>query len=89
MNTPNALRQIPEDLRLKAQAAARKLGQATEQNARILKGAMQAIERLSRTIITLVKEEALPQGGYGNIIHGGAAQAYSPICQPVTGTRIA
>ena len=86
---PDLLKKVPEDLRLKASAAARRLGLTTQHNGHILRGAMQAIEQLTRSIITMVKADVLPNNSYGNPNNGRAAVGYSPTCKPVTGSRTA
>ena len=49
-----------------------------------------AVERLIQTIVSIVKDEMLPKGGYvnPNVAHL-ALGTYSPTCKPVTVYRTA
>ena len=85
---PNLLKQVPDDLRNAAKAAASRLAEASEKNSRLLRTAIVASQQLIQTIVGLVKEEVMPKNAYGNPF--GQKQlrgAYSPTCQPVTGVQ--
>ena len=87
---PDIFRQIPDDLRQAAKAAALKLAEISERNAKVLRAAMMAAQRLIQTIVGIVKDEVLPKGGYINphtahLVLG----TYSPTCKPVTFSRTA
>lgn len=86
---PNYLKHVPEDLAQSALQAGRKLTLASERNSRALRAAITAVERLAKTIISIVKEEVLPAQGYANTYAGPAKMRYSPLCKPVTGSRTA
>jgi hypothetical protein len=86
---PNMLRQVPEELRLKARDAANRLAEASGRNARTLRAIMTASQRLVQSIVALVKEEVLPQIGYSNMQAGHSVGSYSPTCKPVTVFRSA
>jgi hypothetical protein len=80
---PNLLREVPEDLRSKARAAAERLAEASGRNARALRAIMTASQRLVQSIVAIVKDEVLPKPGYNNI-SASAMSGYSPTCKPVT-----
>jgi flagellar biosynthesis/type III secretory pathway chaperone len=87
---PEILKQIPADLRAKAKIAVQKLTEVSDRNARILRAAITALQRLIQSIVAIVKEEVLPKGSYGS--HGAIKSmmgSYSPICKPVTVSRTA
>lgn len=81
---PNQLRFAPEDLRHKARLTAIRLAEASESNARTLRAVIIASQRLVKSIIALVKQEVLPNPGYGNFMAVGNSGSYSPQCKPVT-----
>lgn len=90
MLQPDILKQIPADLRAKAKVAMQKLSDASERNAKILRAAITAVQRLIQTIISLVKDEVLPKGSYANPNASNRLMGtYSPICKPVTVNRTA
>ena len=85
---PQLLKQVPDDLRNAAKAAAARLAEASEKNSRLLRTAIVASQQLIQTIVGLVKEEVMPKGAYGNPFGQKQVKgAYSPTCQPVTGVR--
>ena len=87
---PEFLKQVPEDLRVKAKAAVQRLTEASERNAKILRGAITALQRLIQMIIAIVKDEVLPKVGYANPNKGLIGHnLYSPTCKPVTVSRTA
>ena len=87
---PHLLKTVPNDLRLAAKAAAARLAEASEKNARLLRTAIVASQQLIQTIVGLVKDEVMPKGGYHNPFGQKQVRgAYSPTCQPVTGVRTA
>ena len=81
---PDLLRQAPEELRLKARDAGRRLAEACERNARTLRAVMTASQRLVQSIVSLVKQEVLPTTGYTNVQSSKSSQSYSPTCKPIT-----
>jgi hypothetical protein len=87
---PDLLKQTPEGLRQKAKEASQKLSDASDRNAKILRGAITALQRLIQTIIAIVKDEVLPKGGYSNPNDAQTLLGtYSPTCKPVTVSRTA
>ncbi len=87
---PDILKQIPKDLRSKAKAAVQKLTDVSDRNAKILRAAITALQRLIQSTIAIIKEEVLPKGSYGN--QGASTRmmgSYSPTCKPVTVNRTA
>ena len=84
---PNLLLQIPEDLRAKARAAADRLAEASQRNARALRAIMTASQRLVQAIVAIVRGETLPKNTYNHAAAIKASGGYSPICKPVTVRR--
>ncbi|MBV8548815.1 MAG: hypothetical protein JO126_05105 [Alphaproteobacteria bacterium] len=82
---PEAFKALPDELRHRAKEAAARLSHASEKNARMLRGIMVATQRLVQTIVSMVKQEALPQNTYKNHTTAHLALGnYSPTCKPVT-----
>jgi hypothetical protein len=81
---PDLLRQVPDELRASARAAAERLAEASGRNARALRSIMTASQRLVQSIVAIVKSEVLPKTGYVNPTAGHMTGAYSPTCKPVT-----
>jgi hypothetical protein len=81
---PSLLKNVPEELRVKAKHAAERLAESSGRNARTLRAVMTACQRLVQSIISIVKGEVLPTSGYGNMQAGHIANRYSPTCKPVT-----
>ena len=70
--------------------AAQKLSDASDRNAKILRAAITALQRLIQTIIAIVKDEVLPKGGYRNPNNAQSSLGnYSPTCKPVAVSRTA
>jgi len=86
---PQLLKEVPEDIRAAARGAAAKLSVVSERNAKVLRAAIVAVEKLAKTIVGIVKDEVLPKGGYINPNNRRMTMSYSPICKPVTGIRTA
>jgi flagellar biosynthesis/type III secretory pathway chaperone len=87
---PEMLKRLPDDLRAALRAAAQKLSEAADKNARLLRTAMLASQRLLQSIISIVKDERLPKAGYMDTRKGYAKLGtYSPTCKPVSVTRTA
>ena len=87
---PDILKQAPEEARKAAKAAAQKLSEASDLNAKTLRAAIVAAQRLAQTIIGIIKDEVLPKGGYVNPRTAAfALGTYSPQCRPITVRRTA
>ena len=87
---PEILKQIPETLRVKAKVAVQKLNEVSDRNAKILRAAITALQRLIQSIIAIVKDEVLPKNSYTNHQAAGRMMGtYSPTCKPVTVNRTA
>jgi flagellar biosynthesis/type III secretory pathway chaperone len=87
---PDLFKKIPDDLRAAAKVAAQKLADMSDRNAKFLRGAVMATQRLIQTIVSIVKQEVIPKSGYSNSaiahLHLGS---YSPTCKPVAVNRTA
>jgi len=87
---PDVFKQLPDNIRASLKLMAQKLAEATDRNAKFLRGAVMATQRLIQNIVSIVKQEVLPKPGYSN---PGALQfgmnAYSPTCKPVAIDRTA
>jgi hypothetical protein len=88
INEPDMLRQLPEDARKTLKLLGQKLAEAADRNARALRSAVVATQRLIQNIIAIVKDEVLPKGAYRNpqtsYMQFGV---YSPTCVPVAVRR--
>jgi len=82
------LKKLPEDTRQALRVAAQKLAETADRNARTLRAAVTAVQRLIQNIVAFVKSEVLTKPGYKN---PNAAYkelgTYSPTCQPVAVRR--
>jgi flagellar biosynthesis/type III secretory pathway chaperone len=81
---PELLKQVPDELRAEARAAADRLAEASGRNGRTLRAIMTASQRLVQSIVTMVREEVLPKPGYAHVLPGHKEGGYSPTCKPVT-----
>jgi len=87
---PDMLKQLPDSLRAALKTAAQKLADVTERNAKSLRGAVTATQRLIQNIVAIVKQEVLPKSSYHNPADMNAALGgYSPTCKPVAVSRTA
>lgn len=87
---PEILKTMPEDARKMLKATAQGMADAAERNARMLRAAVVATQRLIQNIISIIKSEKLTKPGYKNpqklyLELGG----YSPTCTPVAFNRTA
>lgn len=85
---PEILKQLPDDRRRALKTACQRLAESVDKNARMLRTAVLATQRLVQNIIALVKSEVLPKSGYTNphtahLVLG----TYSPTCTPVAVNR--
>jgi len=81
---PDLLKQLPEDICRKLRIAAQKLADSAERNARMLRAAVTAVQRLIQNIIPIVKGEKLPKSGYKNPKTAHLQLGtYSPTCMPI------
>ncbi len=87
---PALLKQLPENVREAVRISAQKLADMTDRNAKFLRGAVMATQRLIQNIVSIVKQEVLPTSGYRNLNTAHLQLGtYSPTCKPVTGSRTA
>lgn len=85
---PSLLAQASAAMRAKLKTAGQKLAEIGVKNAQALQAATAATQELVRTLIGLVKEEALPKQGYSDPRTAHLALGvYSPTCQPVAVNR--
>jgi hypothetical protein len=90
ISQPDFLRQLPEDTRYVLKATAQRLSEVAERNARALRTAVTAVQRLIQNIIAFVKSEVLTTPGYKNPKTAYLALGtYSPTCKPVAVQRSA
>ena len=86
---PDLLKQLPEDVRRKLKAAAQKLADAAERNARSLRTAVTTVQRLIQNIVSYIKSEVLTKPGYKNPKTAYLELGnYSPTCQPIAVQRV-
>ena len=87
---PEELKNLPPDVRSALKASAQRLSDATERNARMLRTAVLATQRLIQNIISIVRKETLAKPGYVNPNTAHLALGtYSPVCKPVAISRTA
>jgi hypothetical protein len=87
---PDLLKDLPEAMRLKIKEMAQKLADVTDRNAKMLRTAVMATQRLIQNIISIVKSEVLPKSGYKNPTTAHLALGtFSPTCQAVAYNRTA
>ncbi|HEU0117846.1 MAG TPA: hypothetical protein VFR09_04360 [Alphaproteobacteria bacterium] len=87
---PGILSQLPKELLSESRISAQKLAEMSDRNAKCLRGAVVATQRLVQSVVAIVKQEVVPKPGYRNpgVAPIGAA-AYSPTCKPVAVSRTA
>jgi len=85
---PDIFKQLPEEVRRLLKSTAQKLGETADRNARSLRAAVTAVQRLIQNIISHIKSEVLVKSGYKNpntaYLELGT---YSPTCKPVAVRR--
>jgi len=87
---PEMLKNLPDEIRASLRSAAQKLADVTDRNARMLRTAVMATQRLIQSIVSMVKKEALAKPGYSNPKTAHMALGtYSPVCKPVAVSRTA
>ena len=87
---PDLLKSLPDDLRAALKASAQKLGDVTDRNAKMLRTAVMATQRLIQNIVSIVKKEALTKPGYSDPRTAHMALGvYSPVCKPVAVSQTA
>jgi hypothetical protein len=85
---PDMLKQLPDDTRQALKIAAQKLAETAERNARTLRSAVTAVQRLIQNIISYVRSEVLTKPGYKNPnMAYRELGSYSPTCKPVAVSR--
>ncbi len=85
---PDLMKQLPEDLSRKLRATAQKLSDSAERNARMLRAAVTAVQRLVQNIIAMVKSERLSKATYKNPKTAHLELGtYSPTCAPIAVRR--
>ena len=87
---PDELKKLPPQLRATLKVSAQRLAEASERNARMLRTAVLATQRLIQNIISIVRKETLTKPGYTNPNTAHLALGtYSPVCKPVAISRTA
>jgi len=81
---------LPDDVRAALRTAAQKLAEVADKNAKFLRNAVMATQRLIQNIVSIVKQEVLPTSSYRNPNTAHLALGnYSPTCKPVSVNRTA
>jgi hypothetical protein len=87
---PELINSLPDDLRVALKASAQKLAEITDRNAKMLRTAVMATQRLIQNIVSIVKKEALTKPGYTDPRTAHMALGvYSPVCKPVAVSQTA
>jgi hypothetical protein len=84
---PEMLKQLSEEVRKTLKLLAQKLVEVSERNARALRTAVVATQRLIQNIVSIVKDEVLPKGAYKNPQSSYMQGSYSPTCVPISVRR--
>lgn len=88
-DNPDLLKKAPADLRLLVKTSYEKLLKIAEHNAALLQTSIDGTKNLLSSIVTVVKNEALPQSYSHMGQKANQLGSYSPLCPPVTGSRTA
>jgi hypothetical protein len=85
---PDVLHKLTTEAKNILRALAKKLADAADVNARMLRAAVGATQQLIQNVVAMVKSEALPKNSYKNSATAHLALGtYSPTCQPVAVRR--
>lgn len=88
LSAQGVLKQLPQELHESLKSAAMNLSEASDRNAKTLRTAVLATQRLVQNIVSIVKQEALTKPGYINPTTAHLALGtYSPTCKPVALNR--
>lgn len=84
-NQPEVLETLPEDVRQSLRTLSTKLSDVSERNAKTLRSAITATQRLLQNVIAMIKMEALPKLSYKNpqTAHLELG-SFSPTCKAVS-----
>ncbi len=85
---PDVLKKLPDEAKNAVKEIAKRLAMASETNARMLRGAVDATRQLMHNVMAMIRTEALPRNTYKN--HAKAHMqlgVYSPKCRPVAVMR--
>ncbi len=85
---PDILKKLSSDATEVLLEMAKKLAAAVDQNARMLRAAVDATRQLILNVVTMVRNEVMPQKSYKNSAKAHLELGkYSPTCQPVAVSR--
>lgn len=87
---PEMVKLLPDDVRASLKSSGQKLSEISDRNAKFLRGAVMATQRLIQNIVSIIKQEVLPKTGYTNPTDiQSTLGSYSPLCKPVAVSRTA
>ena len=87
---PELLKDLPDEIRVALKTSAQKLATVTDQNAKMLRTAVMATQRLIQNIVSIVKKESLTKPGYTDPRTAHMALGvYSPVCKSVAVSQTA
>jgi len=87
---PALIARLSERHRAELKTAGQKLADVADRNAKFLRGAITATQRLIQTIVSIVKQQVLPKNTYSNPADIQASMGgHSPTCKPVAFNRTA
>lgn len=85
---PEILKDLDEDAKDILRTTSKKLAKATDDNARMLRAAIDATRGLIQNIIAMIKCEAMPEKTYKNHARSHLSLgSYSPKCAPIAVSR--
>lgn len=90
ISQPDLLKAMPSEVRAAVRESAQKLSDITERNARTLRAAVVAVQKMLQSVMKIIKSEVLPNPSYRNhkTQHLNLG-TYSPTCKPVAISRMA
>ena len=85
---PDILKKLPGDAQEALREMSKRLAEAVDQNARMLRAAVDATRQLIQNVMTMVRNEVMPRQSYKNTAKAHLELGrYSPTCQPVAISR--
>ncbi len=85
---PDVLKKLPDEAKGAVKEMARRLADAVDANARMLRAAVSATQQLIQNVMAMVKKETMPRQTYRNHARAHLELGnHSPVCRPVAVSR--
>jgi len=85
---PDMLKALPLEAKNALRDMAKRLAEAVDENARMLRAAVDATRQLIQNVMAMVRSEVLPRQSYKNSARAHLELGnYSPTCQPIAVSR--